>query len=84
LFAVPLNVELFIVAVTEEFPTVKIAVVEFEVSVAPNEVALIALICTLPVTFANPVIVVLPAARVVIPDAAPANVRDVIDKAEFT
>ena len=35
-------------------------------------------------TLAKPVIVVLPAANVVMPDAAPAKVSDVIDKAELT
>ena len=74
----PLNVELFIVAVTEEFPTVKMAVVEFEVSVAPNEVALIVLICTLPVTLAKPVIVVLPPAIVVPILAKPVVVTPVV------
>ena len=84
LFAVPLKVELFIVAVTEELPIVNNAVVVFEVSVAPNEVALIALICTLPDMFAKPVIVVLPIAAVVTPDRAPDKANDVIANAEFT
>ena len=35
-------------------------------------------------TLAKPVIVVLPVASVVTPEAAPAQVRDVIDNVEFT
>jgi hypothetical protein len=55
------------VVLTDELPIVRTACVVFDVIVAPHDVALIAAICTLAVTLAKPVIVVLPAARVVIP-----------------